>query len=119
MRNQKSILLILVLILSFSCDKDDPVSTTSCGVKHPTEDLPWLKTMIEAWEANSVYYKYMYVQQGTYLGQTVFLPGSCCPYCDYFFPVYNCDGEEVTIESGKSVTDLKTIWKSADSQCTF
>ena len=110
---------MLVLILAFSCGKDDPVSKNACDVKNPAEDLPWLKTIIQSWEANGALLEYMYVQQGTYQGQTVFLPGSCCPFCDFFFPVYNCDGQEVTIENGQHVTNLKTIWKPQNSECTF
>jgi hypothetical protein len=118
MKNSKSILLILVLTLIFSCQKDDSVSVAGCGVENPTEDLPWLKEMIESWNSDSLR-PYMYVQQGTYLGQTVFLPGSCCPFCDFFFPVYNCKGETITLENGQQVTNLKTIWKPLNSECTL
>ena len=116
MRSFTKILLIAVTISSFSCEKDDSLT---CGVANPTEELPWLKTMIESWEANSTIYMYMYVQQGTYSGQTVFLAANCCPFCDSYFPVFNCEGEEIMVTNIQDITGLKTIWKPLTSECNL
>jgi hypothetical protein len=119
MRNySKIILLVIASLITFSCEKDDKDSLT-CNVANPAEELPWLKSIIHSWEANSTIYTYMYVQQGTYLGNTVFLAGNCCPFCDSYFPVYNCAGEEITVTNIQDITGLKIIWKPVDSQCTF
>ena len=119
MKNFKSLLLILTLIFVFSCEQDDPVANTACGVKDPAENLPWLKTMIESWKVNSTIYEYMYVQQGTYSGETVFIVGNCCPFCDSYFPIYNCAGDEIISAGILDITDQKTIWKPVVSLCTL
>jgi hypothetical protein len=51
------------------------------------------------------------------LGEPVFMFGSCCPYCDFFFQVYNCAGE--VVHTVQPVTDLKIIWKPWNSACSF
>jgi len=119
MKHFKSLLLILTFIFAFSCEQDDTVVSTACGVNDPAENLPWLKTMIESWKVNSTIYEYMYVQQGTNSGQTVFIVGNCCPFCDTYFPIYNCAGEEIISASILDIKDKKTIWKPEGSLCTF
>jgi hypothetical protein len=118
MRNYTNYLLILALVLVFSCEEDDSDPIIACGIENPAENLPWLKAEIESFEEFPEFYKYMYVQQGTYLGQTVFLVGNCCPFCDSYFPVYNCEGEEI-MGAALAVTNLKTVWKPVFSQCTL
>ena len=118
MRNYKSFLFILALI-AFSCEQNDPEVSNACGVEDPAENLPWLKAKIESFEEFPDFYQYMYVQQGTYLDQTVFMVGNCCPFCDSYFPVYNCEGDEIMGGVVSEITDLKTVWKPAFSQCTL
>jgi hypothetical protein len=120
MRNySKIIVVVMATLFAFSCEKDDAKDSLICNVANPVEELPWLKTMIKSWEANSTIYTYMYVQKGTYLGKTVFLAGNCCPFCDSYFPVFNCAGDEIAVTSIQDITGLKTIWKPVDSQCTL
>jgi hypothetical protein len=116
MKNYTRILALVVTFFAFSCEKDESLT---CGIANPAEKLPWLRTMIESWEANSTIYPYMYVQQGTYLGQTVFIAGNCCPFCNAYFPVFNCEGEEINGISTQDLTKLTTIWQPENSQCTF
>jgi thiol-disulfide isomerase/thioredoxin len=121
MRNYSKIIIVLVMatLLVSSCEKDDAKDSLTCNVANPAEELPWLKTMIESWEDNSTIYTYMYVQKGTYSGKTVFLAANCCPFCNSYFPVFDCDGEEIAVTNIQDITGLKTIWKPANSQCTF
>lgn len=94
-------------------------SNSTCDVENPAEELPWMKSMIETWEGSSTIYTYMYIQQGTYSGQTVFLAGNCCPFCDSYFPIFNCEGEELEGINIQDIKNLKIIWKPDGSQCTF
>jgi len=111
------ILLLLIIVFSISCkDESHPVT---CNVENPKEDLPWLKSMIQSWESTSTIYTYMYVQQGTYNGQTVFLAGNCCPFCDSYFPVFNCAGDELDGVNILDIKNLKVIWQPDGSQCSF
>ena len=118
MKNYLGIFLIAFFTtISFSCEDDS--QSTVCDVKDPAEDLPWLKNMIDLWEVNSTIYTYMYVDQGTYLGQTVLIVKNCCPVCDSYFPVYNCAGQELQGVNLSDIKNLKTVWKPEDSLCTF
>ena len=114
----KITILYSILALSFACH-DEEKSFEACGVVDPAQNLPWMKTMIDSWEAQSTIYQYMYVQQGTYIGQTVFIAGNCCPFCDSYFPVFNCEGEELEGINWENVNNVKTIWKPLTSECTF
>ena len=115
----KIILAIITIIFLFSCDNDDANNSFACNVKNPAENLPWLKTKIESFEEFPTIYEYMYVQQGTYAGQIVFMVGNCCPFCDSYFPVYNCEGEELKGLNFQDISELKTIWKPLGSECSF
>ena len=118
MRNYLGVFLIALLsTLAISCEENE--RSTVCDVKEPADDLPWLKSMIDLWEVNNTIYAYMYVDQGTYLGQTVFVIKNCCPFCDSYFPVYNCGGEELEGVNLADIKNLKTIWKPVDSLCSF
>jgi hypothetical protein len=118
MRKYKFLSLLILAFIAFSCEQNDPEVINACGIEDPAENLPWLKAKIESFEEFPDIYKYMYVQQGTYLGQTVFLVGNCCPLCDAYFPVYNCEGDEI-MGVALEVTNLKTIWKPVFSACTL
>ncbi|HEU5290312.1 MAG TPA: hypothetical protein VFU05_06695 [Cyclobacteriaceae bacterium] len=118
MRNLIRIFLVTLITLGYTSCEDTSKSST-CDVANPAEDLSWLKTMIESWEANSTIYTYQYVLQGTYLGQTVFIAANCCPFCDSYFPIFNCEGEGLEGVIFQDIKNLKTIWKPDDSQCTL
>ena len=124
MKNYKTYILLFALVLAFSCEKDDgdPVPTSACGVENPGENLPWLKTMIESWKGYPDLYKYMYVLQGEYDGQTVLVISNCCPFCDSTTPVYNCDGQLLWYapeHPDREITNSKIAWKPDNSECTF
>jgi len=115
----KIIFVVIATVFLSSCDNDDVNNSFACDVVNPAENLPWLRTMIESWEATSTIYTYMYVQQGTYSGNTVFIAANCCPFCDSYFPVFNCAGEELDGINIQEITDLKTVWKPLFSQCNL
>jgi hypothetical protein len=115
----KTIVLLVIVGIAFSCQDEDKDSFTACGAIDPAENVSWMKTLIESWQANSTIYEYMYIQQGTYLGQTVFIAGNCCPFCGSYFPIFNCEGDELTGISVHDISGLQTIWKPFGSKCTF
>ena len=116
----KILLLILLLTSAFSCkDDDDCCTPLLCGVENPAENLPWLKSMIEYWKVNSTIYSYMYVLEGKYLGQTVFIASNCCPFCSSIPLIYNCEGDSIDYKNLVNITEQKVIWKPLDSLCNF
>jgi hypothetical protein len=112
-------LLMTCFLLACDCQETNP---TVCGTENPAENLPWLKNMIESWASQSEIYPYQYVQQGEYQGQTVFLPGNCCPFCITITGVYDCEGELLWYASEEPdkanlIKNLKVIWKPVGFQC--
>jgi len=123
---KKSLAFISLFLFAFAaCDCEESPEQT-CGTLNPTEDLAWLKTAIESWDQykSEDYYTFMYVQQGMYRGQQIFLFGNCCPFCNTTVPIYNCEGELLWYagsepEKTEKITDLKVIWKPDGFQCTI
>jgi hypothetical protein len=108
----KSIFPLCLALLLISCSGDDDKPTT-CGVKSPTTQLPWLKEAIE--EYNEPDFMDVSVEQGEYNSQTVFIVIPCCPTCDMLPPpVYNCEGQEIAglASFDNDITHRKVIWKT-------
>ena len=121
---QLGILIIIAVVLS--CKKDS-LSDTTCNVSNPLEQLPWLKTTIQALDSFPDREKYYIISMAKYNGGTVFLEGYCDPSANYVIPVLNCSGERIgilgfgipgegVIDQG-SLTNIKVIWKSENSEC--
>jgi hypothetical protein len=90
-----------------------------CGITNPLTDLPWLKTLKEAY-ANGEMSQYNYIGQASYQGGIVFYLASCCATCNWTLVSYDCSGNR--IEGDYSLEDLdnkKVIWKAQDSECIF
>jgi hypothetical protein len=104
----------------FSCEKSY-LSDNSCNVSNPLEELGWLKSTIRNYEQLSPdASKYYYVSMAKYNKETVFLEGYCNPAANYVIPVLNCAGEEIGILgeiNRDSLTNMKVIWKSKNSEC--
>jgi hypothetical protein len=87
----------------------------------PAEELPWLRDMIDDYETTPVETtQYIYIVQGTYKKQTVFIHMNCCPYCDSVTPVLNCQGELLFYYSDARSAEIahkKVIWKPSDCAC--
>lgn len=120
---KRCFLFFSILVLSFAC-KDDDNTTTTCGTNDPVNDLGWLKAEIELRESNkeSGAYQYFYIQQATYLGQTVFIYNGCCPMCGFYVPVLNCSGQEIfqlDAENSKSLRNVRLLWAPEEFQCVL
>ncbi len=108
-------LTAMVFSVTFvSCKKENK---NTCNVSNPTEDLGWLKEVIE----DSKDSEYAYVKQATYKRKTVFYWGSCDPLASWALIVKDCNGDEA--EGIENVDeDLKNefvLWQHPNSLCTF
>ncbi len=103
----KQLLLFSVLFLLLSCQKikispDEEGSWSTCNVKNPVENLPWLKKQIEDFKESTTYkegYCGVAVYQTVYQNEPVFIievasgPRMAC--CGCGGTAYNCQGEKV------------------------
>lgn len=131
MRHTKLLIgLLSIVMITFSCqkDNDDEVLLAACNFPNPMEDLEWLKNKINEFE-NSELETYEFNQAYTYItqaqkdGNAIFILANCCPHCNSYSPVYNCEGEEIgSIGDDTYSFDLlensTLIWKSENSLCT-
>jgi hypothetical protein len=117
-----TLLFVPVLIVVFSCNNDSPhespAPAPACGVDKPLEDLPWLKENIQIHSDNE-FAVYTYIVQGKYSGQDVFLVGNCCPHCDSRPVIFNCQGDEIELESGGDIENQIVIWQHENTQCVL
>jgi len=110
-------LLVVTIILSLftivSCEKEE--SNDSCNVSNPTEELAWLKTMINDFS------DYEYIMSADYKGETVFCYGNCNPAANYIPAVYNCLGDVIgnANDIGDELSDFRLVWKHEDSKCNL
>lgn len=114
------ILLSLLALAIFSCDKEDEEPATACGVSDPIENLQWLKQMKEEAAALGESSQYSYIMQAVYEGETVFYNGFCCPHCNWILTLYDCSGN--AIEKDYSISDVEKItvlWRPDNSVCEF
>lgn len=113
------ILLSLLAMTIFSCDKKEDEPAFACGVSDPVANLPWLKQMSEE-AALDESTQYSYIAQATYDDETVFYNGYCCPNCNWLLTLYDCSGN--TIEKDYSISELENntvIWHPENSECEF
>ena len=100
------LIISLILLLSFSCEKNDNNEKLICGVKNPLEELEWLKELVQKAETDTT---------GHYKG-TIYLEKVGDE--DAFFvemsmgsggiagALYNCDGTQIKID-GQTVLPPK------------
>jgi hypothetical protein len=110
--------LFLIIFLSACGSEDLPgekISEDPCSSENPTEDLAWLKEMINQSDTNSLYCSVYGVDRGVYEGKTVFLvysSGALC--CTFGTPVYNCSGVMLFTadnEKEKEITGKLVVYK--------
>lgn len=111
--NLLSIASILTLFLIVSCNKDES-ENNYCNVSNPTEELPWLKTMITELS------DFNYIMTANYKGKTIFYNRNCDPLVNYASSVFNCSGENIAITSDidDEFSDVSLLWKHTDSKCS-
>ena len=107
------------LAFVLACSEDD---SGNC-LTESEEGSNWLTIQIQDIQ-NSGIEEYFYVTQASYLGQTVFIFGNCCPFCLTITPVYDCSGEVLGIlGTGPDAIDPSLIknerlfWKPEDFVC--
>lgn len=114
MKRILSLISILALILIFSCDNEES-ENNFCDVSNPTEELSWLKTMINNFS------DYEYIMVANYEGETVFYNVNCNPLVNSASTVFNCSGDFIgnTNDIRDDLSNERLIWKHANSKCDF
>lgn len=123
---RKILLLLTVLYLLSSCSKDD-FDLPRCKFNDATQDLPWLKSIIQDREANPTDdMKYCYIEQAKLKRKPVFVLGDCNPLVNKAVYVLDCEGNIVKNEDDEEVyavdadlKDRRIIWKPTDFVCDF
>lgn len=96
----KQILILLAVLFTLQgCNKDIIRAKSFCSVTNPVQDLPWLKTIIDA-QANNKYSK-MTIYKYEYQQEEGFLVDSCVNCPDSVSVFYNCSGNNICKFSGK------------------
>ena len=125
---KKTAFILLLSLLTFSCNDEDSNTTSACGVDNPVQDLTWLKNEIEKRESDQIEetidWQYHYIMQTTLDKQDIFIYGNCDPLLNSVDVVYNCSGENIGfIGDEEFPTDLRSkaniIWKGQGNQCNF
>lgn len=81
MRKPYTLLFVLSIFVTFSCNDD-----ISC------EDFDWLDSEIQTLEQSGLSH-FFYVSQAEYKGMTVYIFKDCCPNCSSLPPrIVNCLG---------------------------
>jgi hypothetical protein len=114
MRSILGIMAIVSSAMLFSCEKE---SNSNSKVSNPAEEIVWLKEAIDDIKQD----EYAYYAMANYKGDTVFYYGNCNPVINYVSVIQNCKGEKLgyTSELYDKLTDIKIIWKHANSKCNF
>ncbi|WP_346882898.1 hypothetical protein [uncultured Algibacter sp.] len=97
----------------------------TCNVSNPIENLAWLKEKTQALEVTpQEMLKYVYVSEGEYMDNTVYIFADCCQLCNSVYIVYNCEGNTIGIigngEDFISPSILENgivIWNADNSSC--
>ena len=110
----KKLSLFLLMVIS-SCQYDD-VPKTTCGVRDPANDLPWLKEKIHELETSSLHPFYR-VEQVEYNGEVGFYVRDCCPNCNTVPLFYKCSGDFVADIDVSKLVQKGIIWQPADYSC--
>jgi len=113
-----TLLSLLLLTIAVACHRDkNELDPLVCGVANPTENLPWLKAVIDEYKKDQDgLMKYKYVLQSTYKGSTVFVFGNCCPFCLSMILVRDCEGNRIEVKAGEG-EPTTVIWKPENSTC--
>jgi len=119
---QKIVLLVLIYLLSCSCNTYD---LPKCTFNDATQELSWLKEIIDNRNANPTEdMKYCYITQARNKRKTVFVFNDCNPTIFKTPQIYNCEGNIITKADGENVgvNDIKLkneriIWQPVDFVC--
>jgi hypothetical protein len=110
-----------VLMIIFSCKKDDIILYNTCDVKNPVKDLVWMRDDINFIEQLSPEIsQYITIWMAIYNGETVFYSKYCDPDVDSVYPIRNCSGITIGYWGEISPEDLinqQVIWKSKYCIC--
>ena len=120
---KKFFFIVSVLCLSYSCNKYD---IPECDFVDATQDLLWLKTIIDEREANPTEgMKYCYIVQAELQRKTVFLLGDCNPGALKQGIILDCEGD-IIMDDGENVLafqvnlkNRKTIWLPENFACNL
>lgn len=107
---------LIGIVLLGSCNENEYPSI--CGVENPTEDLAWLKSLIQTSESGGLA-EYAYLIQATYKGRTVFSMASCCPFCNWIAIIQDCQGNVVEDASLNDLENQQVIWSPENSVCNL
>jgi len=115
-------IFLLIFGVFNSCSKYD---LPKCSFDDATEDLLWLKDIIDEREANpDENMMYCFITQATLKRKTVFVLGDCNPAIDKITFVLNCDGNPLQDGEGRNISvsevnleNQKAIWLPADFAC--
>lgn len=119
---KKGLLIPLVFCLVCSCNKYD---IPKCDFDDASQDLLWLKDIIEEREANPTEdTRYCYISQAKLKRRTVFILGDCNPAIDKVTFIIDCEGESIKNSYDENLTvgevdleDERMIWKPNDFGC--
>ena len=115
MRSLLYLTLCLASLIVAGCEHDS--TSTSCSVKDPVTQLPWLANMIEDIETSQ---DDVNIYQAEYNSKTIFLFFTCCLTCNTMIPIYDCSGKKILEISGTHPDEIKNqhlIWKLPTSAC--
>ncbi len=117
-------ILFTVFACSFitSCSKYD---IPKCDFGDATQDLQWLKNIIEEREVNPTEdMLYCYISQAKLKTKTVFIFGDCNPFVDKVTFIIDCEGKTIKNKDGNNITvgevslkNERMIWKPDDFGC--
>lgn len=119
---KRVILLIFVFTFLSSCNKYD---IPKCDFDDATQDLLWLKDIIDEREANPTEDMiYCYIVQANLKRKAVFIFEDCNPEIDKFSFLLDCEGEPIKNKDGENIRtgeaglkDERIIWKPDDFGC--
>ncbi len=97
--NRYIMLFLLAVLVSCAKDQDDSVDSNSLLVNAEEscaeKNLTIIKEKIESYISDdSIIKDYLFVFKANYQGNTVFVFGNCCPFCNTLPPeVLDCSGK--------------------------
>lgn len=111
MKNLTVLPLILIgcSILLFTACQSERLSK-NCGGKKPVEELTWLREIVQA----DTYQQYGWMKRFRFEGETYFISGSCCPFCNWVPEYYACDGTLVDF-SGDQAQEVQAAWEDGST----
>ena len=109
-----SFILVALAIAVFSCQPQEKPQI--CNVDDPLTELVWLKDLLATADASDLSI-YSYLIQGSFQEEPVFIPGNCCPFCNWMPVVLDCQGNPIPQATLFEVVDQKVIWRAEGSVC--